>query len=272
MAALIALAAVAHAAAQRSSARGTTRLPPAAVRHLLWHDEFNGPAGASPDPAKWTPVVGGAGWGNHELETYTDLLDNAQLDGMGDVVLAAHAQQYTNYDGIQRDYTSARLATDQHFAFRYGLMEARIRIPAGRGILPAFWALEQSPPPGSDPAEIDAMEVIGSSPRVLYGTLHGPWPWAPTGVERTLRAPLALSAGFHVYGVWWTPRQISFLLDGRLYARLRPADLRRGSAWPFRDPYSLILDVAVGGDWPGPPDATTPLPAAMTVDWVRVWQ
>lgn len=264
--------AMSTASVPKSSAATSAQVGNIRVHHVLWHDEFDGPAGNAPDPTKWTPETGGGGWGNHELETYTDLPENAALDGAGHAVITARAEQYASYDGITRSFTSARLVTDLLFNFRYGLMQARIQVPAGRGLLPAFWALEQWPPAGRDAGEIDAMEVVGSAPARLHGTLHGGRGWPPGGAGGTKLAPAPLSAGFHVYSAYWTPRTIRFLLDGKAYKTLTPADLRRGAAWPFRHPFYLLLDIAVGGDWPGSPDASTVFPASMTVDWVRVWQ
>ena len=243
---------------------------------LIWSDEFNGPAGASPDPTKWNFDVGGNGWGNNELQYYTSRPSNASLDGQGDLIITAHAGRYTGPNGIRRPYTSARLQTLHTFQFKYGLMEARIQVPAGKGLLSDFWSL------GNDaysrrrawPAsgEIDAMEVLGSAPRIVHGMVHGPWSWAPGGIGGTVRTPGSLSAGFHTYGVRWSPKRISFLLDGSVYKTIKSSDLRPGSKWPFRRPSFLLLSLSVGGDWAGRPDSSTAFPARMVVDWVRVWQ
>jgi beta-glucanase (GH16 family) len=243
---------------------------------LVWSDEFDGPQGASPDTAKWSFDTGGNGWGNDELQSYTARPSNAALDGHGDLVVTARAEHYVGEDGVAREYTSARLQTLDTFRFRYGRMEARIRVPAGDGLLPAFWALGDDAYSSDDawPAcgEIDAMEVLGSEPDLLHGTLHGPWSWAPGGIERVRRAAAPLSDGFHTYGVDWAPGDIRFLLDGAVYATVDRTALPAGAAWPFEHPAFLLLDLAVGGDWPGAPTAATPLPAQMLVDWVRVWR
>ena len=168
-------------------------------RHLIWSDEFNGPAGAKPNPAKWNFDVGGNGFGNRELEYYTSRPSNASLNGKGDLVITARAEKYTGSDGVTRNYTSARLQTLHKFEFTYGLLEARILVPAGQGLLPAFWTLgneayeSEKNYPGC--GEIDVMEVLGSEPKVLNGTLHGPWPWAPNGIGYDLgRQPHCLLA------------------------------------------------------------------------------
>jgi beta-glucanase (GH16 family) len=253
------------------AASGSPRWP-----RLVWSDDFNGPAGAGPSPRKWGFDKGGGGWGNEELEYYTSGRANAELDGRGHLAISARAETYTGPDGVTRGYTSARLQTLHGFKFKYGLIEARIKVPAGTGLLPAFWMLGNNAYqlggwPGS--GEIDTMEVLGSQPHVVNGAIHGPWPWAPhDGVSASLHSPTSLASGFHVYGVEWEAERISFLLDGSVYKTITPADLPAGAAWPFKHPYFLLLDLAVGGKWPGSPNASTHFPAQMLVDWVRVWQ
>lgn len=256
-----------------ATAHPTSKAP----SHLIWSEEFNGPAGSSPNPNNWNFDTGGKGWGNEELESYTSRPQNAELDGKGDLDITAHAESYTGSDGIPRQYTSARLQTLHKFQFQYGLVEARIQVPAGKGMWPAFWLLGDegyaSEHAWPDCGEIDAMEVLGSEPNVVHGTLHAAWPWAPKdGVGGRAESPKPLSAGFHVYGVEWGPERISFLLDGAVYQTITPADLPSGAAWPFDHPFFLLLNLAVGGDWPGAPNASTQFPAHMLVDWVRVWQ
>jgi beta-glucanase (GH16 family) len=245
---------------------------PTGSRKLVWSDEFNGPAGASPG-SQWNFDTGGGGWGDEELESYTSRPANAELDGQGHLAITARAEKYTGADGVTRDYTSARLQTDT-FQFQYGLVEARIKVPAGQGLLPQFWMLgsnfEGVGWPGC--GEIDTMEVLGSEPNIVNGTLHAPWPWAPYGVGGTAESATPLSAGFHVYSVEWEPERISYLLDGTVYKTITRAELPSGVAWPFQHPYFLLLDLAVGGEWPGSPNASTHFPAQMLVDWVRVWQ
>jgi beta-glucanase (GH16 family) len=244
-------------------------------RKLIWSDEFNGSAGASPD-SKWSFDTGGGGWGNEELESYTSRPGNADLDGQGHLAITARAEKYTGADGMTRDYTSARLQTLNTFQFQYGVVEARIQVPAGQGLVGQFWALGNEAYEGAEAwpgcGEIDTMEVLGSEPNVVNGTLHAPWAWAPTGVQGTTESATPLSAGFHVYSVEWAPERISFMLDGAVYKTVTPADLPAGAPWPFKHPYFLLLDLAVGGEWPGSPDASTHFPAQMLVDWVRVWQ
>jgi beta-glucanase (GH16 family) len=247
---------------------------PTIARKLVWSDEFSGLAGASPGP-QWSFDIGGGGWGNEELESYTSRPTNAELDGQGHLVITARTEKYTGTDGIVRDYTSARLQTLNTFRFEYGVAEARVRVPSGQGLVAQFWMLgqeayEQDNWPGC--GEIDIAEVLGSEPNTVNGTLHAPWPFAPTGVQGTATSAASLSAGFHTYSVEWEPERIRFMLDGSTYRTITPADLPAGAVWPFKHPYFLLLDLAVGGEWPGSPNASTHFPAQMLVDWVRVWQ
>jgi beta-glucanase (GH16 family) len=243
---------------------------------LIWSDNFEGPAGSSPSSKKWSFDTGGSGWGNHELESYTSRPMNAELDGRGHLVITARAETYAGRDGIARSYTSARLQTFNEFQFKYGLVEARIKVPSGAGLISQFWALGSEAYESSSAwprsGEIDTMEVRGSQPHVVEGTIHGPWSWAPHGVSASAHTSASLASGFHVYGMEWTSDRIRFILDGYVYQTITPTDLPTGAAWPFKHPYFLLMDLAVGGEWAGSPNSTTPFPDMMTVDWVRVWQ
>jgi beta-glucanase (GH16 family) len=246
-------------------------------RRLMWADEFSGAEGAAPDPANWNADVGGNGWGNDELQYYTARRSNASLDGKGNLVIIARAEAYRGADGVERSYTSARLQTLEKVEFTYGLLEARIQVPEGRGLAPAFWTLGNEAYEGDEGrwpecGEMDVMEIIGSDSSVLNGTLHGPWPTAPHGIGSELELPTPLTAGFHTYGVEWEPERVSFLLDGSTYATVSSADLAPGDPWPFQHPNFLLLNLAVGGDWPGSPDASTGFPARMLVDWVHIYR
>jgi beta-glucanase (GH16 family) len=249
---------------------------PPSARKLIWADEFNGPAGASPERSKWNFDTGGSGWGNEELESYTSRPANAEIDGQGHLAITARTEKYTGADGITRNYTSARLQTLNTFRFQYGVAEARIQVPAGQGLVAQFWMLGQEAYEGENAwpscGEIDTAEVLGSEPNIANGTLHAPWSFAPTGVQGQADSATPLSAGFHTYSVEWEPERISFMLDGTVYKTITPSDLPAGAAWPFKHPYFLLLDLAVGGEWPGSPNASTHFPAQMLVDWVRVRQ
>ena len=262
---------VALAAASRaSSAQGTAAGAP--VWHLVWSDEFSGASGTLPDATKWTFDLGGRGNGNHELETYTDRTANVQQQD-GHLVVTALKEDRTGPDGIPRHYTSARIKTQGLFAQTYGRFEARIKMPLGKGIWPAFWMLGTDIDTAHWPqcGEIDIVENIGEA-NVSHSTLHGP---GYSG-GKALSAKYALSAGqavntdFHVYAVEWAPKDIKFFLDDHLVAERTPANLPAGTQWVYDHPFFLILNLAVGGDWPGNPDATTSFPQQMLVDYVRV--
>jgi beta-glucanase (GH16 family) len=250
--------------------------PTPAAWTLVWSDEFEGPAGATVDLTKWNFDIGGGGWGNQELESYTDRSRNAFLDGNGALVIEALSEPYKGPDGIARDYTSARLKTKGLFAQAYGRFEARIKIPYGQGLWPAFWMLGANIDSVGWPAcgEIDIMENIGREPSTVHGTFHGPGYSGAGG----LGAPDSLAGGqrfaddFHVFAVEWEPAAIRWYVDGTLYETRTPADLPAGTHWVFDHPFFIILNVAVGGGWPGPPDATTVFPQQMLVDYVRVYR
>jgi beta-glucanase (GH16 family) len=263
--AALVLVPAAHAAAAASSWR------------LTWHQEFNGTAQRPPDGHQWVYDTGrGSDFGNPEWEYYTDRPRNVSIDGHGHLAITARRERLTGMAHCPHgtcDITSGRITTKNHFAQAYGRFEARIKIPAGDGLWPAFWML------GSDidrvkwPAcgEIDVMEAIGRKPGTVFGTIHGPgYVGAGRGGSRTLSRG-ALADRFHVYGIEWAPSSIRWTLDGRTYFTVRRADLAPGQAWPFDHPFYLLLNLAVGGDWPGPPTARTRFPATMLVDWVRVY-
>ena len=253
----------------------TLQPPPATGFTLVWSDEFNGADGSSPDAAKWTYDTGGNGWGNNELEYYTNRTQNAQLKS-GNLVITAQKETYTGSDGVTRNYTSARLKTQGLFSQPYGRFEARIKIPAGQGMWPAFWMLGNNISSVGWPkcGEIDIMENIGKEPGTVHGSLHGPSTIGPTS---DATAPFSLPAGqnfaddFHLYAVEWEPGTLRFYVDSNLYATFTQSQWPAGGTWTFNHPFFIILNVAVGGDWPGSPDNTTVFPQQMLVDYVRVY-
>ena len=232
----------------------------------VWSDEFDGPAGAPVDPATWGFEVGGHGWGNDELQHYTDGTANAALDGAGRLAITVRREA----DGR---YTSARLISKGRVAFRHGLVTARIRMPGGRGIWPAFWMLGTDIDAVGWPGcgEIDVMENFGTDPRAVHavhGTVHGPGYAGRAGVTGVHRAAVDLAAGFHDYAVRWRPGHIQWLLDGRPYHAVTPDDLP--GPWVFAHDFYLLLNVAVGGAFSVPPEDGV-LPRTMLVDHIRVY-
>jgi beta-glucanase (GH16 family) len=236
---------------------------------LIWSDEFDGPRGTAPDPAKWVYDTGASGWGNHELEEYTHDPANAFLDGEGNLVIRAIRSE-------SGKYTSARLKTLGRFSFKYGRVEARIRIPRGQGIWPAFWMLGENLRGAGWPTagEVDVMENIGKEPEWIHGTVHGPGYSGAKGITSRTGLPGGgrISDTFHIFRVDWSPHKIEFYLDNIAYAAVTRDDIPAGSRWVFDHPFFLLLNVAVGGDWPGNPTPDTIFPQSMLVDWVRVWQ
>lgn len=242
---------------------------------LTWHDEFDGVDGSKPDPAKWVYDTGGNGWLNHELESYTDRLANVRVEH-GNLVLQARRENYTGSDGITKPYTSGRLKTLGKFAQQEGRFEARIKIPKGRGVWPAFWMEGVDVPTAGWPGcgEIDIMENIGHQPGRIYATLHGPGFGPTSHLQSRFDLPAGESFGdtFHVYAVEWTGKTLTFLLDGKPYGSLLRDTVEHGRDLPFDQPFFLLLNLAVGGDWEGPPDSATAFPATMLVDYVRVYE
>jgi len=231
---------------------------------LAWSDEFNGDA---LDRSIWTLETGGHGWGNNEMQYYTARPENVRVEG-GQLVIEARQERYQG-----KDYTSARLKTAGLKETQYGRFEARIKVPKGQGIWPAFWMLgadiKQAGWPKS--GEIDIMEIIGKEPRNAYGTLHGP---GYSG-EHAFSKPIALEGSdygddFHVFAVEWEPNEIRWYRDGVHYHTATPA-LVNGE-WVFEHPFFVLLNLAVGGYWPGYPDRTTEFPRRMLVDYVRVYR
>jgi len=261
------------------SCGGGAPLQPAPTKGwtLSWSDEFNGVDGSSPDSSKWTYDLGDKGWGNSELECYTNRIQNAHIQG-GNLVISAlqESSPFACSDGSTNNYTSARLKTQGLFSQAYGRFEARIKIPAGQGMWPAFWMLGNNITTAGWPAsgEIDIMENIGKEPGTVHGSLHGP---STTSRTSDATAPFSLPAGqnfadaFHLYAVEWEPGVVRFYVDSNLYATFTQSQWPSGGTWVFDHPFFLLLNVAVGGTWPGSPDNTTVFPQQMLVDYVRVY-
>lgn len=248
---------------------------PSSMWTLVWSDEFSGRDGSSPDLQKWTYDIGGEGWGNQELEYYTNRKENARIEN-GNLVITALRETYTGADGLTRDYTSARLKTPGLFTQAYGRFEARIKIPEGQGMWPAFWMLGEDISSAGWPkcGEIDIMENVGKEPGTVHGSLHGPSTERPTS---DLTGIFNLPAGrnfaddFHLYAIEWEPAIVRFYVDSNLYATFNSSQWPAGGKWVFDHPFFIILNLAVGGNWPGNPDASTKFPQSMLVDYVRVY-
>ncbi len=249
--------------------------PPQAGSKLIWDDEFNGHAGNLPSRG-WGPYVGGDGWGNGQLE-YDTNNKNVYQNGHGQLVLEARKEKAVHYQcwyGPCR-YTSARINTKIHAQFTYGRFEARIKMPSGQGIWPAFWLLGGNIATGvhwPTCGEIDVMENIGREPRTIHGTIHG------TGYGlKGIGKPYVLAHGrfsdaYHIFAIQWNSDRIRFFVDGKNYFTLDHKIVARYGKWVFDHPFFIMLDNEVGGFWPGSPNSTTMFPQKMLVDYVRVYQ
>jgi beta-glucanase (GH16 family) len=231
---------------------------------LIWQDEFNGEV---LDPSRWEAEIGGHGWGNNEWQFYTDRPENLRLED-GNLVIEAREEFF-----VRRNYTSARIKTQGLFSFTYGRVEARMKLPFGNGLWPAFWMLgediTQTPWPAS--GEIDIMEHIGRQPRHIYGTVHGPGYSGGGGVGHFKTFPDGtLSEEFHTYAIEWEPGEIRWYVDDEQFFKLTPEQVP--GEWVFDKPYFILINLAVGGNWPGYPDDSTVFPQYLTVDYVRVYQ
>ena len=248
---------------------------------LSWKETFNSATDHGElDSSVWSYESGGGGWGNGELETYCapgghiDGCDPSQPNAFVGRDKLLHIVARRTSDGR---FTSARLISRAKKEFRFGRIEVRARLPAGQGIWPAFWMMgaDSATVPWPACGEIDVMENLGREPKIVHGTIHGPG-FAPSGYGKPFTLPngAAFADRFHNYGVLWTPGEIAFYVDdpARPYAVYTPKDLAPGATWPFDSrSFYLLLNVAVGGGWPGPPDPGTRFPAEMLVQSIKAW-
>jgi len=238
---------------------------------LVWADEFDQPDGTPPDPARWNHRQGGSGWGNGELQYYTESMDNSYIeDGM--LIIKA-----INEYELGRDYTSARLTTQFKGDWTYGRFEIRAKLPVTLGIWPAIWLLPSRGRYGSGTAggEIDIMELIGSEPYRSYATLHFGNPPDRSSGYYDLPEGETYADEFHIFALEWEPDEIRWFLDDKVFHTadewFTSAKNARFPA-PYDQDFYLIINVAVGGTWPGAPDDTSVFPQMMYVDYVRVYQ
>jgi beta-glucanase (GH16 family) len=256
----------------------------------VWNDEFNGPAQQLPDPSKWTYEVGNPGtMGSRKLIYCTPAegrprecdvhRPNAFEDGAGHLVLRAEKKT----SGM---WTSARMTTRGVKNFQYGRIEARMRLPVGAGLWPSFWLLGANldsvgwPGSGSITVMENVSTLVGANglgPTMIRSTLHGPRYFGYNGLWHDYKFPNGARVdddGFHTYGVIWSPGLMQFYVDdpANVYCVLSSSDLPAGGEWVFDHPFFLVMNLAIGGDWPGDPDASTPNPAQVLVDWVRVYK
>jgi beta-glucanase (GH16 family) len=243
----------------------------ASAAAAVFTDDFNGPAGSGVDGSKWQ-LETGDNVNNHERQYYTNGTNNAALDGAGNLVITAKRENPAGYNCWYGpcEYTSARLNTAGKFTQTYGHYEARMKLPRGQGIWPAFWMLGEDIGSNGWPncGELDIMENVGFEPNTVHGTIHGPGYSGAGGIGAGYNGP-NFSDDFHTYAVDWAPGKISWFVDGNLYQTRTPADLN-GNRWVFDHPFFLILNLAVGGYWPGDPDGSTQFPQQLVIDYVHV--
>jgi beta-glucanase (GH16 family) len=237
---------------------------------LTWSDDFAGVAGSAPDAANWTYDIGTGtnGWGNAELQYYTNRASNVSLDGNGNLMITARAENY-----LGAGFTSARVNTKGIFEQTYGRFEARIKTPYGPGIWPAFWMLGSNVDAVTWPqcGEIDIMEQRGNQSYINNGSMHGPGYSGGGAITKSY----ALTNGrfdsdFHIYAIEWGPDYVDYFVDEKLYQRITPKDVK--GEWVFDKSFFMILNVAVGGTYVGFPTTGTPFPQTMYIDYVKVYK
>lgn len=233
---------------------------------LVWEDNFDGAAGVSPDSSKWVYDIG-TDWGNAQLEYDTDRPENVSMDGEGNLAIISRKESFAG-----SAFTSARITTAGKFDHTFGRYEARIKMPWGPGIWPAFWLL------GSDISsvgwpqcgEIDVMEYRGQEPNIIHGSIHGPGYSGGNAVTKSFGFEAdRFDNDFHIFAIEWGEDFIDFFVDDNLYQRIEPEDAP--GDWVYDHDFHIILNVAVGGNYVGFPTDDTNFPQTMLVDYVRVY-
>lgn len=249
---------------------------------LVWSDEFNAKAGQAPNERIWGREIGDGtvngipGWGNSELQYYTAGTENALTDGKGNlqiIVKEDSGERLCYYGPCQ--YTSARLLTKDRFEIAYGRVEARVKVPVGAGLWPAFWMLGTDIDQVGWPqtGEIDIMEHVGRLPNQVFGTLHGPGYSGGQSYGNIYDLGRPVADDFHVFAVEWQPDKIVWFIDGIPYFTATPDDpFMQGKQWVFNHPFFMLLNVAVGGNFGGTVGQDTVFPQTTLVDYVRLYQ
>ncbi len=246
------------------------------IYNLVWSDDFNRTSATDslPDSSKWTynTGTGDNGWGNSELQYYTDRPENVVLKD-GKLHITAIEETYAG-----SGYTSGRILTKELYQTTYGRFEAKIKLPWGQGLWPAFWLLgvdDNGEVNWPTTGEIDIMEYVGQEPTIVHGTIHGPGYSGGEGVTKSYSLTNdRFDTGFHVFGIEWGENYINYYVDDVLYNQITPADLPEGKKWVFNNDkeFFIILNLAVGGSFVGAPNSETVFPQTMEVDYVKVYQ
>lgn len=258
---------------RENSTKAQTEISPDTKTYqLVWEEEFEE---NTLDTTYWSYMIGNGeayglpGWGNNELQYYTDKVENAELK---DGKLRITAQQ-EDYEGFK--FTSARLRTKGKADWKYGKYEIKAKLPKGQGIWPAIWMLPTEEAFGKWPksGEIDIMELLGHEPELVHGTVHyGPaWPDNKQNTNKFVLEGSDFSEDFHVFSVEWEENKIDWFVDGEKYHTVTPQSLEPEN-YPFNESFHMLLNLAVGGSWPGNPDETTVFPQSMEVDYIKVYQ
>lgn len=239
----------------------------AQLTDLVMEDDFD--QDGAPDSDLWSFEIGTGenGWGNMELQYYTDRTENVTVQN-GNLLITARQESFEG-----SNYTSARLITKDKFEQEYGRFEARMRLPYGQGIWPAFWMLgadiDTNPWPGA--GEIDIMEYRGQNPTIILGSVHGPGYSGGEAISKSYELENdRFDTGFHVFGIEWGPDFINYYVDDVLYNQITPEDVP--GEWVFNKPFYILINLAVGGTFVGSPNSETEFPQTMLVDYVRVYQ
>ncbi len=237
---------------------------------LVWGDEFTGEEGSLPDPLKWTYDIGKGdnGWGNQELQYYTNRANNVSLDGNGNLQITAIKEDYQG-----SPFTSARIKTQNLFTQTYGRVEARIKLPFGPGIWPAFWMLGADIESVGWPncGEIDIMELRGNQPHIIHGSLHGPGYSAGNAITKAYGLHNSrFDLDFYLFAIEWDKDKIDFFVNDYLYHRVERENLPH--TWVYNKPFFILLNIAVGGNFVGFPTSDTQFPQKMLIDYVRVYK
>jgi uncharacterized protein (TIGR03437 family) len=273
-------------AALFADASALAQTPPAqSAWKLVWSDEFNGAAGSLPNPANWNYDLGGGGWGNGELETYTNSANNVFQDGQGNLIIQAIRDSSGNFTSARLQTGAPGASTDTtDLSWQYGLAIARIKLPYGQGVWPAFWMLGEDIETVSWPqcGELDIMENFGtnsSDASINNGTAHGPGYSGGSGISKSITLPFGETVydDYHIYALQWSQNSIQFFVDGVEYNTVTPSVVPAGDDWVFNAPFFILLNLAIGGPGTfagvGTPDPTAPFAnQQLVVDYVRVYQ